>query len=364
MSKINRKEKVKVLKYRTNKTSMFLIGIISFILVIGYIFCLYNENSLTLEMLNNKDLSIDDIALKRATINIINIVASLLVVCFSVFLSAIFSSLMIKKDQNHLYSDLITNDVFASDDFYLSLDDSNQQKVLKNLEQHIYFNDKKPLSDMYLFVRNRLSEPFEGGDYYYNKCSYNVSCDIFENYIHKDITKTFHILPISKEQKRLKEFFVASSTFEEKALYEPLKINYIKINGKEVADKEYHFSEHEITALDEKSGYTKCKEVYCSHNIDLSSKTPVIVEINYETNVPKNDTNYACRLNHPCKNFSFTFSNHIKDNNKYKLVPTAFGFVEDGKECSTTKNDDQVIHLEIDKWMFACDGVCISICKI
>ena len=358
------KNKNKILKYHTSNTSVVVLVILCALSFIGYLILIYFDKSFSVEVLVNTELVQSDVLKYKEYIKWLNVAQSVVVIMMSTFVSAIISGLICKKDNNHLYSDLITNDVFASEDFYTALADDNKNMMLKNLEQHLYFGDSKVKADMHSYIRKKLYESIGDNDYYYSKCDFNIHCTIYDDHIQKDIVKTMDLLPVSKKQTKLKKLFLVSATYTDiNETYGCLKINHVKINGKKVDSKYYGSKNGDLSGFDEKIGYNKYQKIYYNKELDLPQKDPVKVEIKYTTNTPKTDDIYTCRLKHACRRFSLSFNTDVKDGQKYKLKPAAFGFVDDASQTPNHADDCQSLSIVFDNWMFQNDGVFIAISK-
>ena len=355
-------DKNKVFKYHTNPTSIVCLSILCVVSIVVYLILVYFDNSFSVEVLLNSELTKTDISKYKDIIKWLNVGQSFVIIIMSTFASSIIAGLICKKDNNNLYSSLITNDVFASEDFYTALSKDNKNKVLRNLEQHLYFENSKVKSDMNSYIRDTLCDSRANKVYYYEKCHFNIHCTIYDDHIQKDIVKTMELLPVTKEPTTLKKLFLVSATYTDiNDRYDCLKIKYIKINDKTLDDKYFTPANGELSGLDEKIGYNKSQKIYCKKPLDLPQKKPVKVEVKYTTNTPKTDNIYTCRLKHACRRFSLSFHMDIKDGKKYKLKPAAFGFVDDASHTPNHADDNQSLSIVFDNWMFQNDGVFVAI---
>lgn len=356
----NNNPKEKILKYSVGKTFIVVSIIVMVISLIGYILLLYYDNQFSIEILSNSitnNLSSNEIKNYKNYINWLNIGEGILMLFLSVSASSILGLLLKINENNNLYADLLTNDVFASKDFYDTLNENNREQILSNLESRMFFDGSKAKSDMYSYIRNSLNDSMEDG-YYYKSCKYDIHCTIHDNYIEKSILKTVKILPITKSFT-LKKFLVAASRHTKIVGKDAFTLKGIKIDSKSVEDKYIEKKPAPVLDFDRKNGYTENIEVKCTKQIDLSLKTAHEIQIEYITRVPVTDLSYSCRLKHACKNYSFSFRLTDNTNKKYRLQASAYGFVDDASKTPNQTDDKNSVNIEFSGWMFPSDGVSI-----
>lgn len=363
MSSKKIKAKTKILKFHTSKNYIVALTIAFVVFLIVYLLLKYYDNSFSIDILINKRITGEEIQALKEKIKWINMGETVLLFFLSAALSSILGVLWGIKAKNNLYSDLLTNDVFASEDFYNALSSENREKIHNNLNEHLLFDGSKIKTKMYSYVTDKLNDSFDD-NYYYEECNYDIKCTIFEDRLEKKILKTIKLKPI-KEKHTLKEIRIASSKYmaNEKSKFGlPFDKVKVKINNSTV-DKQKYIKEikGEITDTDKKSGYNEHKIIKCTKTIDLSNKKAQKIEIEYTTIVPPNDLSYVCRLDHACKKYSFNFSVISKNKKEYSIDVAAFGFLDDASGSPVHSDDDMSAIVKFDNWMFPQDGVSLSL---
>lgn len=355
-------KKEKILKYSVSKNYIVVSVIVMIVSLIGYFLLLYYDNQFSIEILTNSithNLSSNEIKEYKNYINWLNVGEGFLMLFLSVSATSILGLLLKINENNNIYSELITNDIFASKDFYNTLSEENREQMLNNLESRMLFNDSKTKSDMYTYIRKSLNDSLEDG-YYYKSCKYDIRCTIYKDYIEKSILKTVKLLPINNAFT-LKKFLVAASRHTTITGKDAFTFKGLKVDGKSVDNKYIEKKSAPVLDFDKKNGYTENIEVKCTRQINLSPKNAHEISIEYITIVPISDLSYSCRLKHACKNYSFSFRLTDKTNKNYRLQASAYGFVDDASKTPNQLDDKNSVNIEFNGWMFPSDGVSIII---
>ena len=217
---------------------------------------------------------------------------------------------------------------------------------------------------MYASVRNKISRFSLIGyddDYYFDSCEYRVRCVIDGDYIRKTILKKIDVRSYQKIQKH--DFPLCVTTFPEIQSADYIQISFLKINGTQ------RNLQHDIrtetgnssTPLLAKSGYFKQAKHTYVRSLSLSPDKPTIIEIEYTTVVPKNDTVYICRVSSPCRKFNFHFYLDGNNKSKHRINLSAFGFIDDGSSTPNHHDDTPSVSITLDDWIFPRDGVTVTI---
>lgn len=270
------------------------------------------------------------------------------------------STIIEVNSQNKLISDFFTTDIVTSPVFYKNIDIEERKKMLEALELLDNCQEKEQLYEMYNSIKAKMYNHIED-DYYFEKSEFNVRAIEEQEYIRKNTTKTVYVKSY-KPTCSVKGFNLANIVCDNI----PNCLDKAKLNVT-INDKSYDFKSLDIKPLDsrlsrlqEKNGYSKIIEINFKKSIEFSSTTPVKISFYYELLSNKTDLVSTYRTKHPCKAFSVMFS--IKPADKYKLKGQAFGFHERASD-STNPEDDNVITMGFDDWIFTDDGICITMIK-
>ena len=291
----------------------------------------------------------------QSLVGVFELIKEISLIGFSVFGSSLISSLFIeRRNKNKEYASMIANDVISDETFLANLSEENEKKIKEKILGESYTRGEMVDS----FIDHIKDE-----DFYFSKCTLDINCKIINGKIHKTIIRKMEILSLEKTCTK-KEFKLIGVAGEEdyKNNKDLLKIKYIKINGKELSEKDYRKICEDVEAnqygfLHNKYAY-KCRCVLCDE-LTLNCKKPVIIELEYETIVSSLDTKYVSRITAPCKHFSIEFVMENTNENKYNVSGTAFGFMDNGiKQPNNQPNTFKAI---FDHWTYKDDGVVIFI---
>lgn len=354
----------KLYKYYVDKPGIAWKIILSVILLIVYAFLTYFGNLQNAKLIVN-ELSTKQIIDIQGKLNVIGTINSVLLLVITVLLSSALASLFTIKERNHFYSDILSNDVFSSDDFIESLTEENKNLIYNNLSKSLSLENSKAKTRMFAHMRDKLNDSFNDGDYYYKECILDIKCDIYDNYIEKEIIKTIKILPISSgKPTNIKDLFIVSSkniikNNEEYGLF-PDSVS-VKINDNPVKKKDIHQQEGNISDFDKRNGVKEHSIFTCKKTINLPVNTPQRINIAYTSKVPIDDIVYVNRLSKACENFTFNFRINPKNGKNYSIDAAAFGFVDDGSNSPIHSDESGSVFIKFDNWLFPHDGVSITL---
>lgn len=338
----------KVYKFKVNKVNWGLL--LSFLLlsIFLYAICLAVENE-------------TDSTVTKETLDICK---NTLVVIMSVLGTSLISVPLIEtKNNNSLFSQMIVKDIFSSEEFIQMLKDSDQEKILSNLECSRYFNNGREKQEMFKSIREKITkisnEPQQ--DIYYEKCDFKIRCEVFEDRIEKHITKTLFIRSFNQATK-INKFHLAQEQYGESNL------THIKNLTVKVGDDDY--TKNIVTSQDIskksndiKSGYKKVLNYYIDKAITIPKKSFLEITISYVSTVDIDDLVFICRITRACKKFKFDYKVVSKTESKYKLNCAAFGFIDDACKTPNHNDDEPEICIEFNDWIFPKDGVYVTMVK-
>ena len=337
--------KKRLKKYKISGKSLVVMIILAVVSGGAYGVICYFINTLPTESISIWILTAKDVFLVIFTISGTNLLVSAIIEVNS---------------QNKLISDFFTTDIVTSPVFYKNIDSEERKKMLGTLELLDNCREKKQLYEMYNSIKAKMYNHIDD-EYYFEKSDFNVRAIEEQEYIRKNTTKTVYVKSY-KPTCSVKGFNLANIVCDN--IPDCLDNSKLKVT---IGDKGYDFKSLEIKPLDsrlsrlqEKNGYSKIIEINFKKPVVLNSKTPVKISLYYELLSYKTDLVSTYRTKHPCKAFSVMFS--IKPADKYKLKGHAFGFHERAGD-STNPEDDNVITMGFDDWIFTDDGICITMIK-
>ena len=305
--------------------------------------------------------SIDKISNK---ITIIKTVNSVIVVIISIGLSGLFTSLVLdKKSIDDIYLELFKK-IEKESEVNVSFDNAFLSSATTSTSCH----NKKcnlPTGVVNYMIKNVISTTDDG--YYYSDYTVSVDCKVEDDYIIKEVKKTYFIVPYDQSYK-----FIASSKKERLVIVsqtcmagtgENMKINQIKLGDrnidltKDIVKYKEDISDDELPA---KQGYKEKYYVCYAKDIETTRKDPIKLSVTYSTKVQKTDLSYVVRVPRLCKKFNLTYT--INEKSNYIPYGNAFGFFDDASKTINTSNKKK-LEFDFDDWIFPLDGVCIEMRK-
>lgn len=329
-------------KYKLNKISIVALIIIFFVCCICYWLLSYQINV-------DANISIEKIAFYDA-------VKDILVVIISMLGFNLLSGIFIEVDTKNKYlSEIIANDVISCEEFYDYMDDDTKKKLYEVLEANMFANHAVA-SQMYKSIRDKLNSSTD--EYYYTKCAYSVTCNVFDNYIEKEITRTTSIRSYKNKitLKNHKIIEYSSKMFNGLRAFEK---GSLRINGNIISDNDCVEShDEEALNLDEQNEYNYFVKYLYKKDLKITNDNDTTIVMNYKTRTSIDDKVSTFRVAYPCKEFSLHCS--IMQHDKYRLVGSAYGFLDDAGNSNNniTKSN---ITIEFSDWIFKHDGATVVI---
>ena len=268
------------------------------------------------------------------------------------------------KNRNDSYHDFIYNELLSTPSFYEKLDNATQKKILKDLEKNLYFEGDEILSEIYAEMRGKMPK-FKEHFFYYDDYNVTVNCKVKDNQIQKSITKTFNLksyddtvtisnYPLANhvcenENQNATIFDFSAKMMNKNGVYNEIDV---KIDKSQIID-----------AMDKKCGYNSKTTVAMKDDLVLYKDKSVKITVNYKTIVDITDKMFILTTRAPCRksNFTFGLSSENNSHNKFKLVPCAFGFVDDAKNSHNDPDNEHMVTLTFPNWIFPKDGVVIEL---
>ncbi len=344
-------------KYFFNKSSLILLFLIVFFSFALYSYSFYEYSKVDMAVVSNAKAEISISEYNRW-----KRVSEVALIIFSVSASSLVSTLLIeKRNSNKIIEDVFVSDFFTSDKF-INIMGSEQRKItLKLLEKNLYFNGCDEKSNMYSAIRNKIQNSVFDHDLIYNSYNIDVSCVVKKDFIEKKIVRTTSI-GTSKKNDNIKDFVLLSGSFCIMEGVEPVSIEKLIIDGKTIDLNKIKKKEPKYNnILDHKKGYLKNIEYVYTPYLNFSRKKSIKITMEYVTYCPLSDKAYSCRLPYPCKKFDFKYDISNKD---YRLIPYAFGFIDDAKDSPNHTEDKRKVSIKFEDWIFPLDGVCVYLEKI
>lgn len=335
--------KGKIEKFKIKKSSICLLVILSVIGIFFYAGCSYNLNV-------NESLSKNHEAILETLLNISTILIS---VCG---INLLFSIIIEVKSKNALINEIIANDVISSPEFYGNMEDEKKLAMYNALESSL-FSKYNTVQDMYKSLRQKLQDNIS--DYYYNECSYSVTCSIQNSFIEKKVSSCIKLRSFEKK-KALKDFVLGSFVSKKINGFESCEIDSIKINGNALSDKDYKKVYAEINNLNKQNAYDESIKYIYSHKLNLTDDKDTEISMHYVTRTATDDITSTFRVRCPCKNFSLFYE--IKEHDDFRIVCNAYGFLDDA-DNSTNNQENSNITIKFSDWIFNYDGVTVIILR-
>lgn len=336
-------------RYSVSKSTLIIMIILTIICVAVYCFCAYWINMEDMQTFNNTiQPNVDVLVLET----IRDIVLVILSICGT---NLIVSVLIEVKSKNAFLEDVILNDVIAAPDFYKEMSEQNKLKVYNALEECLYFS-YPVVHDMFGGIRNKLKSTIDS--YYFESCSYVVSCNINEKYIEKEITKSVSIKSYEKNYI-ITDFSVGNFSSRSIEGLRSFDLLSLEIDGQKINLKE-DISEKadRISNLDEQNKYDLSLKYIYNKPLKICGEKGTQIVVKCKTRTPADDKISTFRVTKPCKQFSLIYN--IKQHDKYRLAVDAFGFLDDADDSANNSSDSN-INITFNDWIYKFDGVVVSI---
>lgn len=341
--KLSVKQVKEILKqYQIKKAAMIMLIISVIISSICYIICLY--------YLNFTELTSEISEIRLA---ILKTVKDVLLACTSIFGGTLLVNVLVEKtSKNQFLAEIMNNDVVASPVFYQSMDKDIQENMYSALEESLYFPTKVQ-KEIYDYARTMLgSMPT---DYYYEECSYAVTCKVYSDYIEKHITRTFKVRSYDG-QRKIKEFVVSNFHAKQVSGLESFDLRAFKIDG---ADFKHKVKQVSATSdqLDRQNNYDVSRK-YIYKDLRLKAGQSVEIIIEYVSRTSIDDRSSTFRTTKPCRKFSLLYT--LDESPDYRIAVDAFGFLDDANDSVNTDSHHDV-NITFNNWIFDCDGVVVTL---
>lgn len=336
-------------KYTINKSARILIIISTAVCFLGYLICSYYINTYSLQAVNNNTPITNNISIIETIRDIILIIAS---ICGT---NLLLSALVEVKSKNAFLTDIIENDVISAPEFYEAMKDENKIKMHNALEENLYFS-YPIVHKMFSNIRGKLNSNIDS--YYFESCSYVISCSVNEKYIEKELTKKVYIKSY-EDTFTITDFSVGNFASKEIDGIKPFDLISLEINNRKI-DLDHDISEkpNEINNLDEQNEYNLSIGYVYNKPLVINKHTGTKIVVKCKTRTPIDDKVSTFRVTKPCKKFSLIYD--IKEHNKYRLAVDAFGFLDDADDSANNSSNSN-INITFNDWIFKHDGVVVSI---
>lgn len=334
-------------KFKIKYNSILLIIILLIVSSVAYVLCTYYLNNFGLNA--SSEYIIDKIA-KLQTLK------DILLVIISVCGANLLLSLIIEtKSKNSLVTEIMLNDVISSPDFYQKMDDDKKIKMFNALEEHLYF--KYNINHiMFKNMRDKIINMV--CDYYYESCSYIVTCSVYDTYIEKEITKKVSLKSYDKKYT-IKDFSIGSCSSKKIDGLDPYNLISFEINGEEIDLNKYMAKKSiKVSNLNKQNEYNVNMEYIYNKPLIIKNNEETILTVKCKTRTAIDDKSSTFRVIKPCKKFSLVYS--ITQNEKYRIGVDAFGFLDDA-DGSANNTSHSNINITFNDWIFEYDGVVVVI---
>lgn len=326
-------------RYGINKGTTMLTIILMVLCLLGQFICGF--------MSIHDDMSAEKIAIYKT-------IKDVLLVIVSVTGVNLFSSILIENNcKNNYLSNIMNNDIISSPEFYNNMSEINKTKVCDALGRSLFFN-YEITHEMYKCIRNKLKENL--GEYYYTKCSYTVTCNIYDNYIEKEVTRTTRIRSYENVQKQ-KRFHISSFGSKKIDGFKQYEIKSLEINGQKINKDDI---DEIITKnqgnLDEQNGYKYFVEYAYKRDLCLNQHQDTVITLKYITRTTNDDRMSTFRVGCPCKNFNLVYT--IQQPEKYRIAVSAYGFLDDADNSNNTSSQSDIT-ITFNDWIYKFDGVTV-----
>ncbi len=330
------------------KRSTFISMIILTILCL--LFCIICSYYLNIDTQNNDNVL--DIS-----ITTLKTIKDILIILTTILGTNLFMSLLIDvRSKNQIVTDIIENDVIASPEFYEKMSEENKLKMCNALERKLHY---KYIKEQEIF--NEIREKLKGNidAYYYESCEYVVSCNIYDTYIEKQITRKVAIKSFDSNYT-IKGFSISKISSKSINGIEPFKLELFKINDKKV-DLEHDVELkpcEEADNLDEQNEYDINNRYIYKKPINIFSDEETTITVKCISRTSIDDKGASFRVAKPCHNFSLIYT--LQQYDKYRLSVHAFGFLDDADDSANNSSKSN-INITFDNWIFENDGVVVII---
>lgn len=344
---------MKFTKWHINSSSMVLSFIIFIISFLAYIYFSFIDNNTTVPTSANGVTIPQDL-------NCTKMLKDILLVIISVLGTNLLLNVVIQKGQNNdFFTDFFANDIISSPEFYENLDDKNTIKILKCLESKQYFNNNVIITEMYDSIRHKLNKIDK--EYYFEKCTYNVTCSVYDNFFEKNIVRAIRIRSY-KSSAEIRNFNLANYTSKTVNGHKSYELKSLVIDGHEL-DVSRNVTLKSIPIIDlmsKKNGYDSKINLQYNGKLSLRNDADTTITVNYIVRSTLDDITSTFRASEPCKNFQLIYK--IDPNSNYKVTANAFGFW-DSADSSPNNLIDHEININFNDWIFEDDGVTVSLSK-
>ena len=333
-------------KYKLKSSTLLIMVILTIICMCGCIYFSYCLN------LDEKELqhytTLDPVALKT--------IKDIFVILTSILgTNLLLNSLIEVRSKNQIITDVIENDVISSPKFYEEMSEENKLKMCNALENNLYYK-YDIVHQMFDDIRKRLNDKIE--EYYYVSCEYDVTCDINDKFIEKQISKTIAIRSY-EDKYTINDFCISQFSSKQIAGVSSFELTSLKINGETKSIKEtVKTIPNEVSRLGEQNEYdiSNCYIYNIPIEISKDKETTICVQCTTRTSI--DDRCSTFRVTKPCKNFLLVYNlNQQKD---LRLSVDAFGFIDDANN-STNNTSKSNVNIKFNDWIFENDGVVVTI---
>ena len=342
-----RKKIDRLKKYVISRASFILTCIVFIISLVCY--CLLNISGIG-------ESFIPDGYIKQVVINGFLVITS-------VTGTNLLTSLIIEKNsKNQEWRNIILQDVLSNCAFYNYMDYNTRNDIYAALTCSINgCNDDVIQNEIMPSVLNKLN--FENADFYFEKCSYDVTCKITDQYIEYHTTRVTEIYS-HKEQYIINKYRVAivAGLCDNGLGISGIKI---KLNGVSLKEDEYIIETDcpDKEADIRRNEYNDIKYIYLKNPLHLHSnngerRRAITMVYEYTARSSLNDIVSSYRASRPCKRFAVKFT--LLTHDDYKLLAHTFGFIDSSKAEEDTDNN-YTSYSEFRDWIFEDDGVVITI---
>ena len=329
----------------------YIMSILICLICIGIYFCMLNiENSIDIRTVINDGLYSEkeiDILLGR-----IEICKEILLIIISILGTTIVTTPLIEiNNQNDMYGTFIANDVFASQEFYLSLSDENKHKILSNLENNLYFQQSEIRQKMFSDIRNRINDPTM--PFYYEECEVVLDCKMEKNYVVKEIVRKF-IIKSFNEYCQISDMEILRYALEVRNGIDTFELNEVIIDDKEIDISKHIKIEKDIPShnLFVKNRYNALYRVVYKPKIRFTKEKGTTIIVKYKSINFYDDMSVSLRTNAACNFFSIK----CVVPEEYRIISHAFGFLESAENTLNSTLDNSV-NISFTHWSFKENGV-------
>ena len=336
--------KLPITKYKIKSNSAWLILILLVVSGVAYIACTYYLNIFELNEYNINSIAtlqtIKDVMLVIISISGTNLLLSLIVEI---------------KSKNSLVTEIMLNDVISSPEFYQQMDNDKKLSMFNALEEHLYF--KHNINHiMFKSMRNKIINMV--CDYYYESCSYVVTCNVHDTYIEKEITKKVSLKSYDKSFT-LKNFSIGSCSSKKIDGLDSYNLISFEIDNEEINLNKYVTQKlSKASNLDKQNEYDVNMEYIYNKSLTIRNDKETILTVKCKTRTAIDDKSSTFRVIKPCRNFSLVYS--ITQHEKYRIGVDAFGFLDDADDSANNTSRSNV-NITFNDWIFEYDGVVVVI---